>query len=108
ISFDTVKLRLLFAAGLVMIAASTILAQSDGPFSINSSPLAKPTAPVNDYVGVFSEAEKTQLNQQLIEFNKTWGVEMAVAVVDTTGSRDIFDYSLAVARGWGIGSTEQD
>ena len=30
-------------------------------------------------------------------------VEIAVAVVRTTGERAIFDYSLAVARGWGIG-----
>jgi uncharacterized protein len=30
-------------------------------------------------------------------------VELAVATVDTTGGQDIFDYSLAVARGWGIG-----
>src|SRR4029077_8755452 len=35
-------------------------------------------------------------------------VELAVAVVKTTGERDIFDYSLAVARGWKIGSKEDD
>ena len=35
-------------------------------------------------------------------------VELAVAIVKTTGDRDIFDYSMAVARGWGIGSKQTD
>jgi uncharacterized protein len=48
------------------------------------------------------------LNQRLIEFKRSSGVELAVAVVGTTGDRPISDYSLAVARGWGIGSKEDD
>src|SRR5262249_16400241 len=35
-------------------------------------------------------------------------IEYAVLTVDTTGDRDIFDYSLAVARGWGIGPKDGD
>ncbi len=35
-------------------------------------------------------------------------IEFAVLTVDTTGDRDIFDFSLAVARGWGIGPTDGD
>jgi len=31
-----------------------------------------------------------------------------VVTVNTTGDRDIFDYSLAIARGWGIGSKDGD
>src|SRR5205814_1235377 len=33
-------------------------------------------------------------------------IEFAVVTVKTTGDQDIFDYSLAVFRGWGIGSNE--
>ena len=35
-------------------------------------------------------------------------IEYAVVTVDTTGDRDIFDYSLAIARGWGIGAKDGD
>ncbi|MEO7505591.1 MAG: TPM domain-containing protein, partial [Pyrinomonadaceae bacterium] len=35
-------------------------------------------------------------------------IEMAIVTVKTTGDQDIFDYSLALARGWGIGSKEDD
>lgn len=78
------------------------------PFSINDSPLSKPTAPVNDYAGVMNPADIASLNAALIEFKKKQNVEFGVAVIKTTGGRDITDYSLAIARGWGIGSKDQD
>jgi len=80
------------------------------PFSINESPLAAPTSPVMDYVGVLDAATKQALEQKIIAFRDTSNprVELAVAIVATTGERDIFDYSLAVSRGWKIGSPEQD
>jgi len=81
---------------------------SSTPFSINNSPLPRPTAPVNDYVGVMNAEDLAALNAKLIEFKKTQNVEFGVAIIKTTGGRDITDYSLAVARGWGIGSKEQD
>lgn len=78
--------------------------------NINTSPLPAPTGAVNDYVGVIDAATKQRLEQKLKEFKARNNppIELAVAVVGTTGDRPIFDYSLAVARGWGIGSKEQD
>src|SRR4030095_5229772 len=35
-------------------------------------------------------------------------IEFAVVVVPTTGDLDIFDFSLAIARGWGIGAKDGD
>ncbi|HMQ04125.1 MAG TPA: TPM domain-containing protein [Pyrinomonadaceae bacterium] len=92
----------------ILVGAAAVVAQSNQPFSINTSPLPAPTGPVNDYVGVIDESTKTRLNKRLIEFRDSSGVEIAVAIVNTTGERPIFDYSLAVARGWGIGSKEDD
>ena len=63
-----------------------------------------------DYAGVLDAATKRQIEQKIIQFRDSTNpkVELAVAIVTTTGDRDIFDYSLAVARGWGIGSKESD
>ena len=74
------------------------------------SPLPAPTGFVNDYVGVIDAATKQRLEQKLKELKERNNppIELAVAVVDTTGDRPIFDYSLAVARGWGIGSKDLD
>lgn len=93
----------------VLFAASSIFSQ-DSTFSQNVSPLPAPTGHVNDYAGVLSEATKRDLEKTLRDLKETTSpqVEIAVAIVKTTGERPIFDYSLAVARGWGIGSKADD
>lgn len=96
----------MFAAILVFAGVGVALGQSTA--SINESPLPAPTGHVNDYAGVIDAATKKTLEERLRNFKTDSGVEIAVAVVKTTGNRDIFDYSLAVARGWGIGSTNDD
>jgi uncharacterized protein len=65
---------------------------------------------VNDYANVLDVGTKQQLEQKLRSFRDTSNpkVELAVAIVKTTGDQDIFDYSLAVARGWGIGSKDDN
>ena len=78
--------------------------------SNSNSPLPAPTGFVNDYAGVIDAATKQKLEQTLKDFKARNNppVELAVVVVSTTGDQAIFDYSLAVARGWGIGSKETD
>jgi len=102
--------RSLLLAIVLFLAVSTAVAQNTGQFSINESPLPAPTGYVNDYAGVIDAATKQQLETKLDAFKKSSNpsTELAVAVVKTTGDRDIFDYSLAVARGWKIGSKAED
>ncbi len=63
-----------------------------------------------DYVGVLDEVTRKELERKIIDFSNQTNprVEIAVVIIDTTDGRDIFEYSLAVARGWGIGSKEDD
>src|SRR5688572_16386883 len=98
----------MLALGLVVCLAGAVFPQEPNPWSQNVSTLPPPTGMVNDYAGVIDEAAKQQLESRLREFKEKTGVELAVAAVKTTGDRPIFDYSLAVARGWGIGSKEDD
>ncbi len=100
-------LAALFLLIFHLAVAPPTIAQ-DGEFSINRSPLPAPTGFVNDFAGVISPEDKNNIETRLREFRDTTGVEIAVAVVRTTGERDIFDYSLAVARGWGIGLDQDD
>jgi uncharacterized protein len=104
--FASAKLISVAAALLLFLAASPAYSQSE--WNQNASPLPTPTSPVNDYAGVIDQATKDRLDKRLIEYQRSMGVELAVAVVKTTGDRPIFDYSLAVARGWGIGSKADD
>jgi len=67
-------------------------------------PLPTPFTPVVDYAHVIDADTKQKLESIYINLKQRADIEFAVATVDTTGDQDIFDYSLAVARGWGIGS----
>jgi uncharacterized protein len=97
-------------AALLLNLAAFAAAQESQPWSQNTSPLPPPTGHVNDYAGVIDTATKQQLENRLRAFKESSEkhVEIAVAVVRTTGDRPIFDYSLAVYRGWGIGSKADD
>lgn len=113
------KLKFIFPVLFFILAVTCFLtscgyAQTDQspnqPFSINNSPLPAPTGFVNDYAGVLDAATKQQIEQKIKNFKATSNpqVEFGVAIVRTTGERPIFDYSLAVSRGWKIGSKQDD
>lgn len=104
------KYRGLISAVTAVLLFLSAAAAQQAPWSQNTSPLPAPTGFVNDYVGVIDPGTKQGLEAKLKELRDTSNpsVEIAVAVVKTTGDRDIFDYSLAVARGWKIGSKADD
>ena len=91
-----------------LAAAFGVLGQEPAPTLPDGSPVPTPTGMVNDFAGVIDEGSKQQLESSLRQFKEKTGVELAVAVVRTTGERAIFDYSLSIARGWKIGSKEDD
>ena len=93
---------------IVLFVAASVAIGQETPWSNDVSPLPSPTAPVNDFAGVVDDGVEATLNKRLIEFQRSTGVEFAVAVVRTTGERPIFEYSLAVARGWGVGAKGDD
>lgn len=72
-------------------------------------PQPNPPTPVVDYANVIDDATEQRLNNLLMNLseNKQANVEFGVVTVRTTGGQDIFDYSLAVMRGWGIGSADK-
>ncbi|HMH43205.1 MAG TPA: TPM domain-containing protein, partial [Pyrinomonadaceae bacterium] len=71
-----------------------------------TSPLPQPTGYVNDYAHVIDSATKQQLETTLTNLDKQQQIQFSVVTVDTTAGQEIFDYALAVARGWGIGSKD--
>lgn len=104
------NLNIFAASSFVLLAVFGAFAQNSAPWSPNVSPLPPPTGMVNDFAGVLDETTKQQLETRLRQFKEKTDppIELAVAVVRTTGERPIFDYSLAVARGWKIGAKEDD
>ena len=66
-------------------------------------PLPVPFTPVVDDAGVIDAGTQQRLGAIYLNLKERADIEFAVLTVNTTGEQDIFDYSLAVARGWNIG-----
>ena len=89
-----------FAFILLLTASVGALGQT------TESPLPSPTGYVNDYAHVIDQATNARLETTLTNLDRQQQIQFAVVTVDTTNGQEIFDYSLAVARGWGIGAKD--
>ena len=65
--------------------------------------LPSPKGFVNDYANVFDDKSKKRLEALLTKLKEKTNIEFAIATVDTTKGESIFNYSLGVAREWGVG-----
>mgnify|MGYP001550648280 CR=1 FL=1 len=66
----------------------------------------KPQGYVNDFARVLPADQAQQLEQAATALDQQLKVQVAMVTVETTGATDVFDYSLALARQWGVGSKQ--
>lgn len=101
--------KLFFASAsfglLLLIFSVRVNAQTTPPSPV---PLPVPFTPIVDNANVIDSATKQRLEQIYRDLKERGNIEYAVLTVDTTNDRDIYDFSLAVARGWGIGAKESE
>ena len=71
-------------------------------------PLPTPFTPIVDYANVIDADTRQRLESIYLNLKDRGGIVYSVLTVQTTGEQDIFDYSLAVARGWGIGPKDAE
>src|SRR6266404_133748 len=96
------RVLVVFGAALVLL----LIARGSANAQAAQSPLPKPTGYVNDYAGVIDTATKARLETTLGNLDREQQIQFSVVTVDSTAGQEIFDYSMAVARGWGIGSKD--
>lgn len=89
------------ALACLLLASVSVRAQSGG------ASIPEPTgSAVNDFANIIDANTKQRLEQTLINLKREQKIEFGVVTVKTTGGQDIFDYTLAVGRKWGIGPSE--
>src|SRR5688500_16096120 len=69
-------------------------------------PLPSPFTPIIDYANVIDPETRKKLEAMYLNLKQRADIELAVVTVDTTGDRDLYEYSLDVARGLRLGSKE--
>lgn len=63
----------------------------------------KPNRLVNDYAGLLSSSELTQLENKLVSFNDSSSTQVSIVIEQNLDGEDDFDRAMRIANGWGIG-----
>jgi len=87
----------LFALSVFLLVDTHIQAQSNVQ-------LPSANGHVNDFAGVLDAQTKSRLESLLQNLKEKTKIDFYVAAVDTTGDRDIFDYSHQLSTEWNIGA----
>ena len=86
-------------------AAAVVLATAAGG---TPSAFPKFSAPVVDAVGLVSQQVVSEVSASLEDYQNRSGNQIAIALVHTTGNRALEDYSIDLARAWGVGQKGKD
>lgn len=70
--------------------------------------LPRPQGYVSDFANVLSQDRRGELESKLRQLKKSGEIDFAVVTVETTGGETPFDYSLNLARCWGVGGGNAD
>lgn len=95
-------------AVLAIFAIAIALGLSSAAPAVSAQALPNFTAPVVDAAGVVPDEVETQVNAALNDYQRRSGNQLAVAVVRTTGESSLEDYTIDLARKWGVGEKGED
>jgi uncharacterized protein len=100
------RVLLYFAFGCVVLLSATNLSLAQTGQS--PIPLPSPFTPIVDNANVIDAETENKLGSIYLNLKQRADIEFAVVTIETTGGQDISEYSLAIYRGWGIGSKTND
>ena len=95
-------------AALASFAANVFVAQPAMALDFALPPAPALERPIVDQTGTLSTAEIDKLSEEIAAFRQAKDVQIGVLMIPTIGIRSLEDYSLSVARAWGIGDKQRD
>jgi uncharacterized protein len=91
-----------------MVVATAMAAGSPAAAAVPSAAPPSFSAPVVDAAGVVPDGVEQSVNLALEDYRRRSGRQVAVAVIGTTGDRSLEDYTIDLARAWGVGTKGRD
>jgi len=81
-----------------------------GTWAVAKDIPAKPNPPriVNDFAGMLNSSELETLERKLVSYNDTSSTQIAVVTERSLEGDDIFDYTIRLAKAWGIGQADKN
>lgn len=87
--------RVLFLSSLLLLSIISAHAKE--------IPAKSNNVQVYDFAGVLSADEAAYLQKNLRDWQDSTSIEMAIVIDKSLEDEDVFEYSLKIARGWGVG-----
>ncbi len=91
-----------------VLTAALVLAATPALAQTRNTDFPRFTAPLVDEAGVVPEDAERRVDAALLDYQRRSGNQVAVCVVDTTGNAAIEDYTIDLAREWGVGTKGED
>lgn len=91
-----------------LIVAVSWLLLSAIPIALADQPSPLPNTFVHDFAGVISDEWKAEIQSKSQRLKDEYKTEIAIVTIDSLEGEDVFDYSVKMARDWGIGSKDND
>ena len=73
-----------------------------------SNRIPEPSGFINDFAGILTVNEKSELEKLVRDFEKSAGVEIAVVMLGSLEGRSVEDVSNEIFNSWGIGKKDKD
>ena len=90
-------------AALLSVLLATTAARAAGEL-----PPPLPNTFVHDFAGVIAEEKRAEIQAKAQQLKDQYRTEIAVVTVASLEGEESFDYSMRMARSWGIGSPDTD
>ncbi len=87
-----------------IIISGMFLLINVNPLAQTKSPLPSPNGHVNDFASILDAKTRDRLESVLENLKQRTQIEFYVAIVEGTGSQDIFEFSRQLARDWNVGA----
>ncbi len=93
-----------------LVVVSTVLLLCVGCDEVASSGLPDATEKffVNDYADILSDTDEATVFEAGVNLQNATGAQVVLLTVDDLGGMAMEDYTLTIARNWGIGDAEKD
>jgi uncharacterized protein len=100
--------RRLASVLLLVLFGAFAIAASVSTTSFAAEEFPEFTNHVVDAAGVVPDGVEQQTDGELASYQERTGSQIAVAVIETTGDASLEDYTIDLAKEWGVGSAEDD
>lgn len=93
---------------LVFLAFAGLASAALAASAVAKEEFPKFTNYVVDAAGVVPQDAESRINSELEAYDQRSGVQIAVAVIETTGDASLEDYTIDLAKEWGVGEADND